>query len=76
MNLDFGTIFNNDGIQNGVRLIAIVGSLLHLLWVVLIYRQLVSASNMITTRRVAQLKLFMLVHIVVLTVILVLVIFY
>lgn len=74
MNLDFLT--NNQGFVEAIRLFALVITLLHLLWGLVIFRQFLSASRMITTRMVGTLKLLIFVHILFLAVILLLVVFY
>lgn len=75
MNLD--VLFQqNPGIVQAIRLFALVVTLLHVLWGLVIFRQFLSASRMITTATVAKLRWVMIVHLVLLTVILVLVVFY
>lgn len=75
MNLD--VLFQqNPGIVQAIRLFALVITLLHVLWGLVIYRQFLSASRMISTATVGKLKLALIVHLILLTVILLLVIFY
>lgn len=75
MSLDLSFLQSESVVQT-VRLFALVVSLLHLLWVVVILRQFMSASRMITTATVGRLRIAIFVHILVLAVILMLVIFY
>lgn len=75
MNLDLSFLLTSE-VRQAIRLFALVGTLLHVLFTILLLRQIVSSAEMITTPGAAKLKIVSIVHVLLVSGILLLIIFY
>lgn len=75
MNLDIATLLTPE-IKEAIRIFALFVSLFHLLVGLILFRNIITASNLVSSPRSVIMKLISLVHILLLTAILLLVIFY
>lgn len=63
-------------VEAGIKVLIVILCLLHFLWAVILSRQVVNATNTIRTRNGAAFRFLSLIHILALTAVLLLVIFF